>query len=120
HSACHGGCWVTRGTNARVRATYRIHGHHLQRSEESNRGSGKSEPTVESVRVTTMLSAGDLDARAMMLACSHSTNRRAVWHIGDEFGADQACDLASRLRKEKAARAAWQRAAKSTADIGLA
>jgi len=50
----------------------------------------------------------------------HSTNRRAVWHIRDEFGASQARDLASRLRKEKAARAAWQRMAESATDIGLA
>jgi len=34
---------------------------------------------------------------------SNSANRRAVWKIGDEFGANQADDFACRLCKENTA-----------------
>ena len=95
--------------------------------EESERGSGEPEPLVEPVRVKTMFCTGDLNPGAMMFACevgragnklfidtlatmvcrddetSDSANCRAVWEIGDEFGANQADDLARLLCNEKTA-----------------
>jgi len=47
------------------------------------------------------------DAPATMMCrddeTGDSTNRRAVWEIGNEFGGNQADDLACRLCKEKTA-----------------
>jgi hypothetical protein len=88
-----------------------------------------------------MLRTGNFDARAVMFArkigrarkkpftdtpatmiyrddeSGHSANRRAVWEIGDEFGADEADDLACRLCKEKAASLTMKPMTKSISDI---
>src|SRR5262252_7323050 len=50
---------------------------------------------------------------------SDSANCRAVWEIGDEFGANQADDLACRLCNEKTASVAVQRTTEAMADIRL-
>ena len=95
--------------------------------EESERGSGEPEPLVEPMCVKTMFCTGDLNPRAVMFACevgragkklftdtlatmtcrddetSDSANCRAVREIGDEFGDNQADDLAPRLCHEKTA-----------------
>lgn len=48
---------------------------------------------------------------------SDSANGRAVWEIGDEFGANQADDLARLLCNEKTASVAVKRATEAMADI---
>src|SRR5262249_19074594 len=50
---------------------------------------------------------------------SDSANCRAVWEIGDEFGANQADDLACRLCNEKTASVAVQRTTEAMPDIRL-
>ena len=59
--------------------------------------------------LATMMCRGD--------ETSDSANCRAVWEIGDEYGANQADDLARRLCNEKTASVAVWRATEAMADI---
>jgi hypothetical protein len=46
--------------------------------EESNRRSGKPEPPIEAVRINAPLGAGELEARAMMLAREVDRRRKQL------------------------------------------